>query len=55
MMARTPRDVMSASKKLSNPLENGDLTAIEPFLAPASVEYKPESLSMSELGAKTVT
>ena len=68
-MARTPRDVMLASKNLSSLLENRDLTALGIFgwvielpqnisflrSISASVEFKPESLSRSELGAKTRT
>ena len=68
-MARTPRDVMLASKKLSSLLENRDLAAGAIFDSvikrpqnmsflrsiSASMEFKPESLSTSELGAKTGT
>ena len=69
MVARTPRDVMLALKKLSSPLENRDLTAGPIFgsvtIRPknisfqrsisASIEFKPESLSRNELGEKTGT
>ena len=80
IVARTPRDVMLASKKLSSLLENRDLTAGAIFdivlqdvtaliwlsdqtpqnisflrSISASMEFKAESLSKSELGAKTGT
>ena len=66
-MARTPRDVMLASKKLSSLLENRSAEAIfgsvikRPknisFLRSisASMKFKPESLSRNELGANTGT
>ena len=69
-MARTPRDVMLTSKKLSSLLEKRDLltagaifgSVIElpkniSFLRSisTSVEFKPESLSRIELGEKTGT
>ena len=69
MLGRTPRDVILASKKLSNLLENGSLTTGAIFGSVIkcpknigflksisdSMEFKPESLSRSELGAKLGT
>ena len=66
ILGTTPRDVMLASKKLSTLLENRNLTT-EAIFGPVikrfknitflrsisdSVEFKPESLSRSELSAK---
>ena len=42
MVARTPRDVMLASKKLSSLLENRDLTAGSIF---GSVTIRPKNIS----------
>ena len=68
-MARTPLDVMLASRKRSSLLENRDLTAVAIFGSvikdpqnisflrsiSASMEFKPESFSGSELGARRGT